>query len=139
MAMGLTARRVLLGVVPSLALLGRQASADIQMVEYSGTQAQRSAISYFSARLREPDSAKWQFFPAPAYGTASYGAGYDAGTGWFLCGTVNGKNGYGGFTGPTFFLVRFADQTFGKGVDGAIAGPTERQFLLNACGALYAR
>ena len=58
---------------------------------------QRSTANYARSHLRDPESARFAFLFTTPHG-ASVG----------VCGTVNSKNGYGGYTGEKPFYVEFS-------------------------------
>lgn len=67
--------------------------------------AEQATLDYFRDVLRDPDSAKFEFWPIKNGVWATPGGGRFYG--WFMCGKLNAKNAYGGFTGYKTFLVYF--------------------------------
>jgi hypothetical protein len=81
--------------------------------------AEQTAREWLQANLKDPDSARYGAFRQPVggvlalpnlnsrggqdfehYGSMRY-------VGWFMCGEVNAKNSYGGYTGFEPFMVWF--------------------------------
>lgn len=54
-------------------------------------------------QLKDPDSAQfeWPYW----FARSSFALSRNAPDGWFTCGTVNAKNGYGGYAGKTAVMV----------------------------------
>lgn len=60
---------------------------------------------YMAQRLKDPESARYQFLNAPRKAWNGFGGRK---YGWAVCATINGKNSYGGYVGnrPSYFLLR---------------------------------
>lgn len=74
---------------------------------------QQSVPLYFETRLKDPDSAKYQYgTPAKAYANngLAYG-GKVAWSGYALPVAVNAKNSYGGYTGYKPYVILFNGDT----------------------------
>jgi hypothetical protein len=70
----------------------------------SQTAAESAVVKYFENTLKDPESARYTFRPTINSWLAS---GSLRRFGWFMCGTVNAKNSYGGYTGQHMFLAYF--------------------------------
>ena len=100
-----------------------RADAEIATKPPSEAAAHEAIVSYFASQLKNPDSARYSFLPL-TNGVVIMVGKHKAG--WFMCGTVNSKNSFGGYAGLSVFIVHF-DQSEVEGgpnkVDyGAIDG-----------------
>jgi hypothetical protein len=100
--------------------------------------AEKAVIKYFARTLKDPDSAHYTFL-SPANGIVNIGgplapAKYESG--WFLCGTINAKNSYGGYVGQRAFFVHFA-QAIPDVVDDGAMDSGEYNIVANWCQKLY--
>ena len=79
--------------------------------------AQMAAKNYFNSSLKDPYSAKYKFYePVNSHLILDDARKF----GWFICGVVNAKNSYGGYTGDSIFLA-FLDPNDGtRVIDGSI-------------------
>ncbi|MGH8075593.1 MAG: hypothetical protein ACREO4_16205 [Lysobacter sp.] len=72
--------------------------------------AERLATAYLSARLKDPGSAQYRWEPvAKGFMAASPLARRKLTYGYFLTGTVNSKNSFGGYTGASRYSFVFRD------------------------------
>ncbi len=97
--------------------------------------AQKAVVTYFSGVLKDPDSARYQFMPA-VNGIARMGS--LTMKGWFMCGTINAKNSFGGYTGAQPFLAYFNPSTTDQVNDGTVDAD-EHNIIGNTCSGLYGR
>ena len=75
----------------------------------SQAAAPLAAMRYFGPTLKDPEAARYTFEPitnAVGVFDAGFGSTFHS-PGWFMCGTINGKNSYGGYVGAERFIVRF--------------------------------
>jgi hypothetical protein len=70
------------------------------------TQYQEIIKNYMGRRLRDPDTARYEFSMTPV--KAWYGASTPKQYGWAVCAHINSKNGFGGYTGQrkSYFFMR---------------------------------
>ncbi len=88
--------------------------------------AHKAIVVYFAQTLKDPDSAKYTYRPlisGVAFLHSSDKSLSHSDAGWFMCGTVNSKNSYGGYTGQLPFFAYF-EPTSGSSVqEGDIDNP----------------
>lgn len=66
--------------------------------------AENAVVEYFSHELKDPQSAQYKFMkPTNSYFVESNIRLF----GWFMCGTVNAKNSFGGYVGAKTFFAHF--------------------------------
>jgi hypothetical protein len=83
--------------------------------------AHRAVIEYFSHELKDPESARYSFLsPVNGVMVMSPLLGGSRAVGWFICGTVNAKNSFGGYTGESTFFAYFDPTNSSVVKDGAI-------------------
>jgi hypothetical protein len=84
------------------------------------SSTQDAAVAWLQENLKDPDSARYRGFRPPVAGVLAlpnlnarggqdfehFGSTRRAG--WFMCGQVNAKNSYGGYTGFEPFMVYFS-------------------------------
>jgi len=84
-------------------------SEEIQSADYGPYPDNYEDVikSYYSRSLFDPYSAIYTFDMSPRKGWASGMSG--ASYGWVVCGTLNGKNRYGGYVGakPIYVMIRY--------------------------------
>lgn len=97
-------------------------------------KAEKAATEYITNILKDPDSARFRFPLPPIAGSISTMVLRQSG--YFLCGEVNGRNSYGGFTGFKPFLVIFTDITLSK-VDQGVAESPGSGVVRDWCSAIY--
>ena len=85
----------------------------------SQKDAEAMVIAFFAETLKDPESARYTFRPIKrGWITARPNIRW---FGWFICGTINAKNSYGGYVGRRPFIVHFHHD--GNGVlEGQIQG-----------------
>lgn len=80
---------------------------EIADADYGQYPAAYEAVvrAYMAARLKDPDSAQYQFLNAPKQGWDAFGKKR---YGWVTCVQINAKNSYGGYTGNRlhYFMLR---------------------------------
>jgi len=81
------------------------AAAPPVTAELSDKQAFAMARQAVLATLKDPDSAKFPGIMTRRSGMDSFGTPED-----IVCGTVNAKNSFGGYTGPRIFAFRMVKQ-----------------------------
>ena len=92
----------------ALTLAGCTPSQEQQANAYYGAYPndyQAVVQSFFAATLKDPASAQYTFTPpSRGWNALSFETKY----GWRVCGTINAKNGFGGYSGaqPFYTLVR---------------------------------
>ena len=96
--------------------------------------AEKAATAYITGQLKDPDSARFKFTLSPAYGVVNMSGRRHSG--YFLCGEVNGKNSYGGYTGFKPFIVIYSDATYRAASDGAIDSGNY-SIVSGWCGQVY--
>lgn len=90
----------------------------------SESAADDAAAEAVKGILKDPDSAKLSYFPMQR---GAFRFGDTLMTGFFVCGTVNAKNSYGGYVGQRVFFAHLAETipTFATALidsgDGTIA------------------
>lgn len=71
--------------------------------------------------MKDPESAKFKFSLPPVAGVLN---GWTiTHSGYFLCGEVNARNSYGGYTGDKLFLVIFSDIGLSTVAQGTVESP----------------
>ena len=93
---------------------------------------ERIASDKIKERLRDPDSAKFTFRP---YKLGAVQIGRSTEPGYYMCGTVNAKNGYGGYTGAKDFYVRL-EANSATAVDSWFLDDSRFQIANDVCSAL---
>jgi hypothetical protein len=68
--------------------------------------AQEAVKVFFNKTLRDPESARYSFQPM-VRGQAHSRDDQRPLVGWFMCGTINSKNGFGGYAGQAPWIVYF--------------------------------
>jgi hypothetical protein len=71
----------------------------------SNEAAQRAVIEYFSTQLKDPQSAQYRY--RDIINSKLLLASDFRLFGWFMCGTVNAKNSFGGYSGSSTFFAYF--------------------------------
>ncbi len=127
-------KRIIMALGATLIASSQAAASGASTTPYAGTQAQKAAVLFFSNRLREPDAARYQFFPGPIYGGGLSAGGKG---GWHMCGVVNSKNGFGGYTGFVPFIVLYADREGVQPLNGLIGEGALSYSVLQSCYALF--
>jgi hypothetical protein len=87
----------------------------------SEAAAHAAAVAYFNSSLFDPEAARWKFLPLKnsVFAISFMGRGVldengyirnhgNRAAGWFMCGLINGKNRFGGYTGDQPFFVYFS-------------------------------
>lgn len=101
----------------------------------NGEAGNRAVERYFRASLKDPDSARFTF-REPRNGVVVLGISGDREIGWFICGTINARNSYGGYAGPKTFLAHFSPVAADIVTDGGLDDPGD--FIIeNWCESLY--
>lgn len=101
----------------------------------SEDSAQKAVVTYFAGVLKDPDSAKYRFMPV-VNGIARMGS--LTMKGWFMCGTINAKNSFGGYTGAEPFLAYFEPSTTDQISQGTVDAD-QYNIIGNICSGLYGR
>jgi hypothetical protein len=102
-------------------------------------KAQAAVEAYFGRELKDPYSAVWKFTPLKrSDGRLLGGIGLSTmRPGWFMCGSVNAKNSFGGYVGEAWFIAHF-DAATGTKVDQAYLKETrEGGIVQGICATLY--
>ena len=95
--------------------------------------AQKAAMDHINNSLKDPYSAQYKFYnPVNSH---HIGDGIRQ-FGWFICGVVNAKNSYGGYTGDSFFVAYFDPIDGTRVIDGAIESG-DYQFVESMCVKIY--
>lgn len=93
-------------------------------VEPTSQQAAEAAVQrYFEQTLKDPDSARYRFRPYRR-GVLDLSGGR-AWAGVFMCGAVNARNSYGGYTGHQTFLAYFDPTTADRVLHATVEGSRE--------------
>jgi hypothetical protein len=79
--------------------------------------AQAAVVSYFAQTLKDPESARYTYREL-RNGWLVIGSARQFG--WFMCGTVNAKNSYGGYVGAHAFIAYFDPYAGERVVDGSM-------------------
>jgi hypothetical protein len=88
--------------------------------------------SYLQEHLRDPDSMRAKVLRGPREGTFDWrGSHY---TGWVVCYSVNARNGYGGYTGPTPFVFVVNDDGVLISADASAVERYDRVDIDAECG-----
>lgn len=106
----------------------------------SQAAAEKAVRSYFEKTLKDPESARYTYMPMQN-GYVDLGGPLTSGkreVGWFVCGTVNAKNSYGGYVGQRVFMTHFNRITVDSVDDGAIDSG-EYSIVSRWCQSLYGR
>lgn len=99
----------------------------------SQVAAEKAVVQYFDGSLKDPDSARYTFL-APTMGSLVNGNLRQFG--WFMCGTVNAKNSYGGYTGGRVFLAYFDPYSSDHVRDGSVDSG-QYSIVTNWCRGIY--
>lgn len=95
--------------------------------------AQKAAMDYINTTLKDPYSAQYKFYnPVNSHHIGDEIRQF----GWFICGVVNAKNSYGGYTGGSFFIAYFDPIDGTRVIDGAIESG-DYQFVESMCVKIY--
>jgi hypothetical protein len=105
------------------AMLHQAHAAGGQLINDPGhkANAEKAATAYITNILKDPDSARFHFPLSPKAGVLN--AMTITRSGYFLCGEVNAKNSYGGYTGFKTFMVIFSDASLNAVAEGTIESP----------------
>lgn len=109
------------------------AAAKAMPAPASQADAENAAREYFNDVLKDPSSAVYKFRQPISGIVRAYDHTY---RGWFMCGDVNAKNSYGGYTGFSRFVVQF-DQFTGMKVVEDFADSGNDRLAARMCKELY--
>ena len=87
----------------------RPSEEDLANADYGPYPVEHEEIikAHMSGVLKDPYSARYEFFGPPTSGWQGVGSGRRFG--WRICATINAKNSYGGYTGAKlyYFMIRY--------------------------------
>ncbi|WP_322071001.1 hypothetical protein [Paraburkholderia bannensis] len=103
-------RKAVIGAVSALLVAGcaiKPSATEMAAADYGAYPDDYKQIieSYESMRLKDPDSARYQYLGMPVRAWGGHGSGK---FGYAVCALINAKNSYGGYVGarPNYFLIR---------------------------------